>query len=418
VNAQLVGQRFQAFEDRRILTRDHRFAGILSMHFTRHGNWASVQADVEALAQSTGERIVVANRQGVIVADSERVLIGEPAARYWQAPAVELAHMGRSVGALYVGAPGETSGLEALLTTTIRTLVLVAGAACLGAVLLILGLSRQILAPVEALTAAARHMEAGDLSQRVDISSNDELGDLARAFNRMADSLARAEASRRNMIADVAHELRTPLTSIRGYLEAVRDGILEPSPEVIGTLREETLLLANLVDDLQDLSLAESGQLTLHRQPVALADVVDRAVEAMRARAEVEQLQIECRLPEELPLVDIDPRRIGQVVRNLLSNALTYTPSGGRITVAAREIGEGIEVVVEDTGTGIPPEDLPHIFERFYRADHSRSRATGGAGLGLSIARQFVEVHGGRIQVSSEQGQGARFTFTLPSVRV
>jgi signal transduction histidine kinase len=191
---------------------------------------------------------------------------------------------------------------------------------------------------------------------------------------------------------------------------------------VIDSLYEEAMLLSHLVDDLQELSLAEAGQIRLERQAVALRDVVDRAVGPFGSRAETEGIALTVDLPEDLPLVDVDPRRIGQVLRNLLDNGLTHTSAGGEVGVVARvlhpEPGRGgagwVEVTVQDTGSGVSGEDLPYIFERFYRADRSRSRATGGAGLGLAIARQLVEVHGGGIEVESTLGQGTQFTFTLP----
>jgi signal transduction histidine kinase len=257
-------------------------------------------------------------------------------------------------------------------------------------------------------------MEKGDLSQRVEVHSQDEIGELARAFNAMADGLARLEELRRNMVTDVAHELRTPLSNIRGYLEALQDGVVEPKPEVIDSLHEEAMLLNRLVDDLRELTLAEAGQLKLERRPVAPADLVDRALEAARAQAEAKGIALQADLPEDLPLVDVDSQRIGQVLGNLLSNALTHTPPGGKVVVVARAKQLAVEVSVSDTGEGIPLERLPYIFERFYRADRSRSRATGGTGLGLSIAKQLVEAHGGRISVASQVGQGTTFTFTLP----
>jgi len=248
----------------------------------------------------------------------------------------------------------------------------------------------------------------------VEVQSEDEIGELAQAFNAMADGLARLEELRRNMVSDVAHELRTPLSNIRGYLEAVRDGVVEPRPEVIASLYEEAMLLNRLVDDLQELSLAEAGQLRLERRPVAPADVVNKATEAARAQAAAKGIALQVDLPEGLPLVDVDSQRIGQVLGNLLSNALTHTPSGGKVVITAQARQSDVELRVGDTGEGISPEHLPYIFERFYRADKSRSRATGGTGLGLSIARQLVEAHGGRISVASQAGRGTTFTFTLP----
>ena len=416
VSTQVTTRTFQGYEDRRGMMRDRRFEGFLTWHYTRHRDWSGVQLELERMGQVTGERVILADREGWIIADSEGELLGETVGQDWGAPAALIVHNGAPVGSLYVGIPDSPGiiGNESFLASVNRTLLLVAVVAGLGAVLLILGVSHRILAPVEALTAAARRMEAGDLSQRVEITSQDEIGDLARAFNAMADGLARLEELRRQSVTDVAHELRTPLTNIRGYLEALQDGVVEPERHVIDSLHEEAMLLNRLVDDLQAFSLAEAGQLRLERQPVALADVVDKAVEAARPRAVAKGVVLQADLPEDLPLVDVDPRRICQVLRNLLDNGLIHTPSGGEIGVVAQASDEWVEVKVWDTGAGIAAEDLPYVFERFYRADKSRSRATGGAGLGLAIARQLVEAHGGQIEVESEVGRGTQFTFTLP----
>jgi two-component system sensor histidine kinase BaeS len=320
------------------------------------------------------------------------------------------------------------------LSAVNSALVWSAIAAGVAALLLTLLLSRRILGPIDALTAAARVLGQGDLSRRVRVSSNDEIGELARAFNAMADGLARQEQLRRGMVTDVAHELRTPLTNIRGYLEALRDGIARPSPALLDSLHEEALLLNRLVDDLQDLALAEAGQLRLDRRPIVLADLVNQAVNALQSAADAKGLRITTELPHNLPPVEADPERIGQVLRNLISNALTHTPQGGAISVGAEFIGDrrleigdsgtlqspisnlqpAVLIRVRDSGSGIAPEHLPNIFERFYRADRARSRATGGAGLGLAIVKQLVAAHGGRVWAESELGKGAQFTFTLP----
>jgi len=414
VSTQITTRSVQGYEDRRGIMRDRRFEGFLTMYYTQYRNWSGVQPELERMTQITGERVILTDQQGRIVADSEGELIGQAVRQDWGPPAALIVHNGIPVGAVYVGLPGGGSGIESFLASINRTLLLVAVVAGLGAVLLILGLSHRILAPVEALTKAARRMEAGDLSQRVEITSKDEIGDLAQAFNSMADGLAQLEELRRNMVTDVAHELRTPLSNIRGYLEALQDGVVEPERHVIDSLYEEAMHLNHLIDDLQELSLAEAGQLRLERQPVALADVVHRAAKAVRARAQAEEIDLQIDLPEDLPLVDIDPQRIGQVLRNLLDNALTHTPPGGEIAIAAHADAQWVEVCVRDTGSGIAAKDLPYVFERFYRADRSRSRVTGGAGLGLAIVRQLVQAHGGQIEVESEAGQGTRFTFTLP----
>jgi signal transduction histidine kinase len=423
---------FTRYEEHGGMMRHRRFEMVLTQHYAQNGSWADVQPQVERMGQITGERIVLADEEERIVADSAGELIGQPVGQDWPPPSPPIIYHGARVGTLYTDFPGwgGKPGSEDFLAPVNRTLLLIAVAAGLGAVLLILGLSRRILAPVEALTAAVRRMEAGDLSQRVEITSRDEIGDLARAFNAMADGLARLEELRRQLVTDVAHELRTPLSNIRGYLEAIQDGVVEPDRRVIDSLHEETMLLNRLVDDLQDLSLAEAGQLRLERRPVALADVVDRAVEAARPRAAAKGVALQVDLPGDLPPVDVDPQRIGQVLRNLLDNGLTHTGPGGEIAVTAQVAGRWVEVSVRDTGAGIAAEDLPYVFERFYRADKSRSRATGGAGLGLAIVKQLVEAHGGRIEVESRgepswsptvgepswspTAEGTRFTFTLP----
>jgi signal transduction histidine kinase len=230
----------------------------------------------------------------------------------------------------------------------------------------------------------------------------------------MAEDLERTEQLRRNLVADVAHELRTPLSNIQGHLEAIRDGLLPPEPATFDSIYEEVLLLARLVEDLQELTLAEAGQLTLVRQSADVTEIVRRAVAAAQPPAEAKGLTIEAKLPEGQTTAEVAPERIGQVLRNLLSNAITHTSGGGLITVDLVDDGDELHIGVADTGDGIPPEDLPYVFERFYRADPSRVRATGGAGLGLTIARRLVEAHGGTIGVESEVGKGSRFTFTLP----
>jgi signal transduction histidine kinase len=240
------------------------------------------------------------------------------------------------------------------------------------------------------------------------------MGELAQAFNSMASDLERAEKLQRNMVADVAHELRTPLSNIRGYLEAVRDGVVKPDAETIHSLDEEAALLSRLVDDLQELSLAEAGELKLNRQPGDFGEVINKAVAAIRVQAQVKGISVVADLPEGLPPCDIDFQRIGQVLRNLLENAIAHTGNGGSVMVTAEKQDNWVKVSVTDTGEGIPAEELPNIFERFYRVDKSRARTTGGYGLGLTIAKRLVEAHGGKIEVQSELGKSSRFTFTVP----
>jgi len=257
-------------------------------------------------------------------------------------------------------------------------------------------------------------MERGDLSQRVNIKKADEIGDLAHAFNIMAESLEHSGQLQRNLVSDVAHELRTPLTNIRGYLEALLDQVIEPESVVIASLHEETVLLSRLVTDLQDLTLAEAGQLHLQLAPIALEDMITNAVNSLLLQARNKNLSLWVNVPTDLPLVEADPQRVGQILRNLLSNAIKYTPVKGEIHLSVRAVQQEVEVHIQDTGEGIAAEHLPSLFKRFYRADPSRTRATGGTGLGLAIVEQLVHTHGGHVFVESQLGQGTCFTFTLP----
>ena len=291
--------------------------------------------------------------------------------------------------------------------------ILIAG---LIALILAFAFSYTIIKPIQRMTAVARRMEEGDLSQRLNGKTHTEIGELAHALNTMADSLQRSEHLRRNMINDIAHELRTPLTNIRGYLEGLQDRVIDPEQEVIASLYEESTLLTRLVADLQELSLAEAGQLCLVRRPVALNKSILRAVHMLQLQAEQKQISLQADLPPDLLWVEADPERVAQLLRNLICNAITHTPEGGEITISAVKHEDEITVSVRDTGCGIEAQHLPYVFERFYRADSSRTRTTGGTGLGLAIVKQMVLAHGGRVSVESQPGCGSCFAFTLPAM--
>ncbi len=273
-------------------------------------------------------------------------------------------------------------------------------------------LSRRIVRPVELLTEAARKLEKGDLGQRVDVRGSDELALLGRAFNSMAESIERNEELRKQMTSDVAHELRTPLNNLAGYLEAIADGVVEPGEGTIASLQEEANLLVRLVADLEELSLADAGRQVLNLEPQPLAPIVEQAVAMVAPRARAAGITI-VQETWPAPMVDVDRRRIAQVVRNLLENAVRHTPDGGTIRVSLRGQETKVELTVSDDGPGIAAEHLENIFERFYRTDASRARATGGAGLGLAIVRQLVEAHGGRVWAANAAGGGALFTVEL-----
>jgi two-component system sensor histidine kinase BaeS len=293
--------------------------------------------------------------------------------------------------------------------------VAVAAGVALVAVLGALLLSRAVLRPVRALTSAARGLGEGELARRVPVSGRDEIAELGRAFNRMAASLQSAEERQRRLTGDIAHELRTPLANLRGYLEALRDGVVDPSPELLDSLHEEAMLQQRIVDDLQDLALAEAGALTYHRADVGLGDLLEAARTAHAAQAEAAGVTLSTRV-EHPVRVHADADRLRQVVGNLVGNALRATPPGGTVTLAAGRHDGAAVLRVTDTGTGIPADQLPHLFDRFWRADAARGRTTGGSGLGLSITRQIVADHGGTVEVESTVGVGTTFTVTLAAL--
>ena len=298
--------------------------------------------------------------------------------------------------------------------STNRSLLWAVAVAGVGGLLLVSLTSRRALGSVRALTTAARRMGAGDLSQRVRAKGRDEIGELAQTFNSMADELERAERQRRNLVADVAHELRTPLSNVQGYVEALRDGVLEPDAKTLATIHQQVLYLSELVEDLRLLAETEAGDISLHREPGSLAEALRTSVEGVRARAEAKGVAVGARLPASAPDVTFDRTRIAQVVGNLLDNAIRHTHPGGSVTVEMDVGAEFVTVSIRDNGEGIPAETLPFVFDRLYRVDPSRSRATGGAGLGLTIARKLVEAHGGTIRAESEPDRGTAVTFDLP----
>ncbi len=261
---------------------------------------------------------------------------------------------------------------------------------------------------------AARRVADGDLSQRVKVRGGREIAELGESFNTMAETLSREHDLRQNLMADIAHELRTPLTILQGNTEAMLDGVLETNRESLTSLHQETVLLARLVEDLRTLSLADAGQLRLQPGALDLKEVCQQVVRGFQPQLADRGVHLSLEAPGALPAVRADADRTAQVLRNLLSNAAHYTPDGGSITVSAQAEPGGVAVTVADTGSGIPAEDLPRVFDRFYRVDRSRARSSGGSGLGLAIVRQLVEAQGGGVRAESVPGQGSTFSFCLP----
>lgn len=274
-------------------------------------------------------------------------------------------------------------------------------------------LIRRMLRPLSQMTAISGKMAAGTFSARVDIISTDEIGRLGMAFNQMADSLEKLEKLRKTMVADVAHELRTPLTNLRGYLEGLNDGVIAPSPETFQMLQQETLRLVHLVDDLRQLAKADAAKAYLKREEVSLTELVGQMLTLYRLRLQEKNIKVSTHFPAGADRVAADPDKLLPAIRNVLENACQYTPANGTIDIGSRRTDEGIKVVFANSGSGIAEEDLPYIFERFYRADRSRSRLAGGAGIGLAIVKELIEAHGGRVGVDSS-GSEARIWFVLP----
>jgi signal transduction histidine kinase len=306
---------------------------------------------------------------------------------------------------------------RAYLAAVRKSVWLTAGLVALAAVGLSLLLARQIAKPVRALTAAARRMGSGDFDQRVPVRTRDELGELAEAFNSMAEAVGRQEMLRRQLAADIAHELRTPLSVIQADLEAMLDGIRPLRTKEIADVHQETRLLIRLVADLQDLSLAEAGQLPLKKEPTDLGVLARASVARFSSRAEEKEIRLTVDTPDNLPPVEADQDRISQVLGNLLDNALRHAPPRGEVTVKLESDAEQgrVQLTVHDTGPGIPTEHLPNVFERFYRADRARSRVAGGSGIGLAVVKQLVKAHGGQIWAESPTGGGTSFALMLPT---
>ncbi len=337
------------------------------------------------------------------------------------APSFFANHMARMMGGGGMMGTGAMAGdsLDRAFRDTLVQALLVAGwMAVLVAVIVSLFVARQIARPVQRMLAATRRIAAGHYAERVAVepaNTGDEIGQLAESFNDMAASLEQTERRRLDLIGDVTHELRTPIATMEGYLEGLLDGVVEPSPQTWALLHDEAGRLRRLVDDLQELSRAEARQIALAIRPVAPAAIVARTLDRLRPQFAEKGLTLRSNIQNDLPPVLADEDRAVQVLTNLLTNALRYTPVPGEVSVTVSRAGEAVTFDVADTGIGFAPEQASRLFERFYRVDKSRSRMLGGSGIGLTIARALVEAMHGRIWATSAgPGQGSTFAFTLP----
>ena len=296
-----------------------------------------------------------------------------------------------------------------------EALVVAALAALVTAVVVSVFVSRRVVNPIRQMMQASQHIAGGHYNERVYVSSDDELGQLARSFNQMATSLEQTEAMRRDLIANVAHELRTPLTTIKGYMEGLLDGVLPPELGTYQQVYREADRLQRLVNDVQERARVESVAYQLNRQPIKIAELIQHTATRLQPQFNEKGVTLKLNLPPNLPTILADEDRISQVLLNLVGNALQYTPAGGAVIITSESHTSELHIIIRDTGLGIPAEHLPHLFTRFYRVDKSRSRVGGGSGIGLTIVKHLIEAHDGRIWAESQgAGQGSTFGFSLP----
>ncbi|MCF7890180.1 HAMP domain-containing protein [Candidatus Bipolaricaulota bacterium] len=369
-----------------------------------------------ASSPASGARhVALVGPDGRIIASYDGEMVGKKIPGDLLSQGISLELDGKKIGTLLAGPllAAELDQSERQFLESVNRRIIYAGAVGL-AVALLLGwlLIKQLTRPLNKLTRATREVSQGKLDHRVSVDSNDELGELAESFNRMTSSLQESEEIRRRMIGDIAHELRTPLTVLNGEVEAIREGVYEPTDEKLEEIQEDINLLNRLIEDLRELTLAEAGELELNREPVDLAELIRKSTNKLSDLTAESDVELKTDLPEAVPETELDADRILQVINNLVKNAISHTESG-EVRISLEEQPEDIVMKITDTGEGIPEDKLEHVFDRFYRVDSSRS-GEGGSGLGLSIAKELVRAHGGEIWINSEPGNGTTVSFSLP----
>lgn len=428
--AVVLAQMFTRSEfDRFVIDRSrNEFVDTLTLYYETNGSWDGIQFAIRTGPKGHGQ----GQGPGMMMQDPLPFLLVDPQG-YALIPAGSY-QVGDLVNsqALTAGEPITVNNIEVARLLTIgntpqldtrdyqylqriiRAIILAGASAAALALLLGIFLARSISRPLTELTTALQGFSKGKQKQHVPVRSKDELGQLAAAFNQMSDELEHSTQLRRQMTAEVAHDLRTPLTVMKGYLESMREGVLKPTPERLNTLYDEANHLTRLVNDLHTLSIADAGELSLSLQPIAAGELLERAASLYQHEAEQKQISIQTSIAQDLPQVQVDSDRMLQVLGNLISNALRYTPDGGQILLKTYCTGRDVAIDIIDNGSGIPPEIQQNIFERLFRGDMDGQHS----GLGLAIARSIVEMHNGSITaVSDGPGKGSRFTIHLPAVQ-
>ncbi|OGF53169.1 MAG: hypothetical protein A2Z21_04930 [Candidatus Fraserbacteria bacterium RBG_16_55_9] len=419
---QALTSQFQRFQIERGRALAQGVVGILINYYQMRGDWEGVQVFFDSqglnavLQQRIGEgSFIVADEGGKVIVSADQAILGRVLAEEQLQEGLPIEVDDKKVGSFLVGPVADNfSPAEERFLASLNGSIWIIGAigAVLG-ILLILLLYGQLAVFVRRFSQAADKIAGGALDHRIPVWSQDEIGQLAHTFNEMVAKLQVVQQLRSNMIADIAHELRTPLTVIRTNLEALTSGTLPASNETLCAVYKHTLLLSRLIDDLMELHLMEGGGLPLHLQEANLAELIQGIATHVKPSFENQGLRLTVRVPLDLPPVAVDVERLEQVLLNLLANAQHHTPNGGRIAIDVVRCNGETQIRVSDSGCGIPPQDLPYVFERFYRAESS-SLIHNGTGLGLAIAKGLIEAHGGRICAESQLGQGATFTVSLP----
>jgi signal transduction histidine kinase len=413
-------RRFTIINDRSTLTN------TLQHYYVTRGSWDGIQqaelfmrfpAPDDNPRPKPYDALTVTDKSGIVIRAGSSFRAGDTLPQDQIQSGTPIQVEGETVGYLIFSPPpfDENSPERNFLIRTTQLLAYSALATTAIALLLGILLSRNLTSPIRELTRATHAVSQGDLSQQVPIRSNDELGELGKAFNTMSAELSRSVNARRQMTADIAHELRTPLSLILGHAEAVHDGVLPPTRENFEIIREEAGRLEHLVNDLRTLSLADAGELTIQLQTIEPERLLREVASLYQYQTQRKNITLDLDIASPLSTIEVDPGRMTQVLTNILDNALRHTPEGGRIVLSAKEANDQIELAIQDNGPGLNVEDLERIFERFYRTDSSRQRDDypGGSGLGLAIARSIVQAHGGQVSAESEAGKGLKVMITL-----
>jgi signal transduction histidine kinase len=400
----------------------------LAGYYQENGSWQGLSAINLRLDDGRGRpsfmraAVALVDNDQTVVLGSRNFEVGQQVGQSDMRDSLPVEVDGQTVGAVLFDLPTDMpqrdpySPEDAFLARVNQAIVFGALGATVIALVLGILLARAISQPVRELTDGTQRVASGELGYQVPVRTKDEIGELAVSFNHMSADLATSNQLRRQMTADIAHELRTPLSIILGYTEALSDGKLHGKPAIYDAMYGEAQLLNHLVDDLRTLSLADAGELTLNRSLIPAGECIERTAASHAELAAQRGIRLDVQIAPDLPLIQVDRERVAQVLTNLVSNALRYTPDAGVITLSAATEDDRVLLRVADTGPGIAPEHLPHVFQRFYRADASRP-ANGESGLGLAIAKSLVEAQGGTIRVESVPGQGATFTVALPAVQ-